>query len=195
MIQKGLEATAPLWPEVERAYAWVHQAAHLLEKASGQTARTIQDDYYHLLAQIVGVGPDASPFLSEAASQFVKVTHSYGAGLFRCYEHPDLPRTNNDMEHYFGSWRYQERRMSGRKRTSASTVVRGSVRLMAAAVTRVCPMEAADLRPHSLPAWRALRSQLEKRRETRRQQRRFRHDPDAYLANIEEQFLKQTLPT
>ena len=41
--------------------------------------------------------------------QFVKVTRSYWPGLFACYESSDLPRTNNDLEHTFGSHRYHER--------------------------------------------------------------------------------------
>ena len=40
--------------------------------------------------------------------QFVKVTRSYWPGLFACYESSDLPRTNNDLEHTFGSHRYHE---------------------------------------------------------------------------------------
>ncbi len=35
-----------------------------------------------------------------------KQPDSYWAGLFHCYAVPDLPRTNNDLEHYFGTARY-----------------------------------------------------------------------------------------
>jgi len=34
----------------------------------------------------------------------------------RCYETADLPRTNNDLEHAFGSRRDHERRARGRRR-------------------------------------------------------------------------------
>jgi hypothetical protein len=148
-----------------------------------------------MLAQIALQRESQTPFLSEAAIQFVKVTNSYWHGLFACYQQPALPRTNNDLEHYFGSWRYHERRTTGRKTASASTVVRGSVRLVAAALTRQCPVKAEQLPPRSVSAWRQLRRQLEQRQETRRQQRRFRRDPEAYLAAIEETLLKLTLPT
>ena len=54
------------------------------------------------------------------------MSKSYLPGLFGCYESADLPRTNNDLEHAFGSHRYHERRVSGRRRGSPGLVVMGS---------------------------------------------------------------------
>jgi hypothetical protein len=193
-VQKGLDATGALWPDVEQAYAWVQRAHSLLENAAGQRAEAVRADYDELLADILQAGSHGSVFLSEAAYQFVKVSQSYGSGLFCCYEQPDLPRTNNDSEHYFGSWRYHERRTTGRKTAAASLVVRGSVRMVAAVATRQRPVCAEPLRPPSVRAWRLLRAQLEQRQETRRQQRRFRRDPDAYLQAVEQRLLKTFLP-
>ena len=64
--------------------------------------------------------------LAPAVGHFVKVTRSYWPGLFACYDTADLPRTNNDLEQFFGAHRYHERRASGRKTACAGTVVRGS---------------------------------------------------------------------
>ncbi len=133
--------------------------------------------------------------LSGAVSLFLKVTKSYWKGLFACYRFPDLPRTNNDLEHCFGSVRYGERRASGRKGASPAMVVRGSVRAVAAVVTPPEGFDAAQIRPANTEGWQALRSSLEKRRETRRAQLRFRRDPAAYLGGLEERLLKQALPS
>jgi hypothetical protein len=56
--------------------------------------------------------------LTTMLTTFRKVTASYWPGLFHCYDVPDLPRTNNDLEHYFGSARYAKRRATGRKSAS-----------------------------------------------------------------------------
>ncbi|QBD80997.1 hypothetical protein EPA93_35525 [Ktedonosporobacter rubrisoli] len=70
--------------------------------------------------------------LSQMTATFLKVTESYWSGLFHCYDVADLPRTNNELEHVFGSTHYHERRATGRKQASLGLVVRGSVHLVAA---------------------------------------------------------------
>ena len=74
-------------------------------------------------------------------------------------------------------------------------MVRGSVRVVAALATPPAGFAAPDIRPADVESWRALRASLEKRRESRRAQLRFRRDPDAYLGGLEEQLLKQALPS
>jgi hypothetical protein len=108
----------------------------------------------------------------------------------------DLPRTNNDLEQFFGSHRYHERRASGRKVASPGLVVRGSVRVTAAAATRLGgPVRSEDLAPSDLGAWRKLRAGLERRQEVRAQGRRFRRDPEAYLKGLEDILVKGILPS
>lgn len=98
------------------------------------------------------------------------------------------------LEQFFGSYRYHERRCGGRKVACPGTVVRGQVRLVAAAATRSRPIEAADLVPSELTRWRDLRGRLERRQAVRTQGRRFRQDPVAYLKSLEDSFINQTLP-
>lgn len=71
-----------------------------------------------------------------ALERFVHVACRWHAGLFHCYDNAELPRTNNDLEQLFGSYRYHERRTTGRKAASPATVLRGAVRLLAATATR-----------------------------------------------------------
>jgi hypothetical protein len=124
------------------------------------------------------------------ATHFLRVTASYGAGLFPCYDVPDLPRTNNDLERRFGMLRYHERRATGRRSVTSGLVLRGTVRalaVLAAAPPRGAPL---DLRVPDRAAWQTLRRLLDERAETRRAQRRFRKDPDRYLAALELQLLQ-----
>ena len=37
LIARGLERTAALWPDIARAYGWVHRAAHILNNRGGRT--------------------------------------------------------------------------------------------------------------------------------------------------------------
>ncbi len=130
--------------------------------------------------------PELEPFVT----QFYKVTMRSWRGLFWCYDVADLPCTNNDLEQYFGSARYLERRATGRKRPTAAVVVRGAVRVVAAVATQIATLAGADLQPRDVQAWRRVRAALETRHETRRQHHRFRRDPAAYLARLEAQLLE-----
>ena len=194
ILQRGLTRTAALWPEIRIAYDWVHQAAHLLANHDACDVFALRRAYRTLLAEMAQQRETAG-FLGTVVSTFLRVTRSYWVGLFACYQTLDLPRTNNDLEHFFGSARYHERRATGRKVASPSTVVRGAVRLVAAVATRLAPVTAAALAPHDLAAWRRLRQTLDFRHEARRCQLRFRRNPDAYLAALEDQPLKSALPS
>ena len=183
-----------MWPAIEKAYGFVHQAAHLLANHEEDSGQAVRKRYQALLGtmreQQASLGS-----LSDAISTFLKVTESYWPGLFHCYDVADLPRTDNELEQCFSSVRYGERRASGRRGAIAGLVVRGPVRVVTAlALRRQCFLPCA-LFLHDPEAWYALREQLDSRREARRKQLRFRKDPAAYLAALEEILLKTGLPS
>jgi hypothetical protein len=107
---------------------------------------------------------------------------------------PELPRTNNDLEQFFGTHRYHERRATGRTVASPSLVLRGSVRLIASAAAQLTVVSAEELVPENLGAWQGLRQELAARRQHRRCQGRFRRDPGSFLTQLETDLLKLTLP-
>jgi len=192
-VRRGLAETADLWPDVRRVYAWVHQAAHILANAAGAPGAVVRRHLRALVAAMARWESTAGT-LATAVAHFRRVTRSYWPSLFHCYDVLGLPRTNNDLEHLFGVARYRERRASGRKGASPALVLRGSVRIIAAAATPVGGLTGAQLAPSDLTHWRALRARLEQRHERRRAQLRFRRNPDTYLAALEVQLLQSALP-
>jgi hypothetical protein len=182
-----------LWEPVEAAYDWVFRAAAILADVAGRGGSAVKVSYRGLLGAMARHAERAGD-VSGWLGQFRKVTRSYWPGLFRCYDVAGLPRTNNELEQFFGSYRYHERRASGRKVACPGTVVRGSVRLVAAAATRLRSIAVSDLVPSDLAAWRELRGSLERRQEVRTLGRLFRRDPVAYLRSLEESLIKATLP-
>jgi hypothetical protein len=194
ILAKGSEATAGTWPEVRAAFGWVWRAAAILGNKKGQDAVAVRRRYRGLIATLTRRRGSLGG-LGAAFDHFRKVTRSYWPGLFRCYGVADLPRTNNDLEQFFGSYRYHERRASGRKVACPGTVVRGSVRLVASAATRMRPVEGSDLAPSDPSAWRVLREKLERRQAVRTLGRRFRRDPSSYLKTLEDSIINQALPS
>lgn len=152
----------------------------------------MEANYRALLEDIVKAKRDEA--VAEWAVHFYKVTRSYWRGLFHCYDMPEVPRTNNDLEQYFGAARHHERRATGHKRATSALVVRGSVRVVAAVATPLRAWTAQELRPASVEAWCKLREKLEARHEARRATRRFRKDPAAYLTKLEDTLLHISLP-
>lgn len=184
-MEHGLEETPPLWAEIQILYQWVHRAAQILENVAGATGPQVRRHYQGLLGAMQRWRGRAGR-LEPAVQHFLKVTRSYWPGLFHCYTIVGLPRTSNDLEHVFGAHRYHERRTTGRKTGSPTLVVRGAARIVAAAATQTRSFSAADLAAVKVADWRALRKELEQRRHKRVLQRRFRRDPELYLAGLEE---------
>jgi len=167
----------------------VFRAAALLANGAGLSGAVVKASYRGLLGAMARHAEGTG-----ALNHFRKVTRSYWPGLFHCYDVPDLPRTDNDLEQLFGSHRYHERRASGRKMASPGLVVRGSVRLPAAVATRLRgEVRGEGLAPSDLGAWRALRAGLQRRQAIRTQGRRFRRDSAAYLQGLEDSLIKETL--
>lgn len=203
LLTRGLDATAALWPSIETAFGWVHQAAHVLGNAAGDAVDAVRATDAALLDEMRS-RRDAAGDLAPAIDHFLKVTDSYAPGLFHCYTVDGLPPTDNDLEHAFGTARHHERRTTGRKVASPALVVWGAVRVVAAVATQqrhrqpgALPFGEADLRlqrPADLARWRQLRAELTHRQEARCAQRRFRRAPDAYLASLEATLLKASLP-
>ena len=194
LVVKGLTTTDAMWPGIRTAFDWVHGVAKLLENEDGVAGSEIRRRMEELLAEIRDDQATVGA-LQPAVVHFLKVSASYWPGLFHCYDVAGLPRTNNDLEQYFGSARYHQRRASGRIHATAATVVRGSVRVLAATTSRLRLFGEYDLWHPNLERWTALRRSLALRQEARRQQGRFRKDPAAYLATLETMLLKPSLPS
>jgi hypothetical protein len=191
-VRRALEVAGVAFAPLMLAFGWVHRAAHILGQV-GLGGAAVRQQLGGLLGAMrrhrasVGV-------LGAAVDHFLKVSRSYWPGLFACYDTPDLPRTNNDLEQAFGAYRYHERRASGRKGASPSLVLRGVAKLIAGLATRTGEVNALELAAADLERWQRLRAELEERRQRRVQRRRFRRDPKSYLEDLENKLNQSRLP-
>jgi hypothetical protein len=188
VVQRGLEATASLWPEDREAYSLVHRAAHILANDAQLDGAGVRSSYEEVLMDMRTLQARGG-WLGRVASTFLTVTANYGEGLFQCYDVADLPATNNDLERRFGTLRFHERRCSGRRVVSGGLVLRGAVRVITVLKAERIDQCAEKLRLKDREKWRKLRQELDRRAETRRAQRRFRRDPAAYRSKLEQQLL------
>lgn len=178
-----------MFPPIEQANAWVHHIAQILVNPEHFTGREVRARLLRWLADLQALQAQLDPQQAKVIDHVVKTTHSFAPGLFHCYQVPDLPATNNDLEQCFGSVRYHERRTTGRKATVPALVVRGSVRLVATVASKTRLFSAQDLCPRDPHQWQQVRQQLAYREHARCQQRRFRKNPAAFLAILEARLL------
>ena len=176
------------------AFGWVHAAARILANEEEHGAPEVRDRLQALLDAMARDREKAGA-LAPAIDRFLKVSRSYWPGLFHCYAVEGVPRTNNDLEQFFGSSRHHERRATGRKGAPLALVLRGSVRLISAAATRLRSRSGAELQPRDPARWKQMREQLDARRHVRRCGLRFRRDPKAYLRRLEQDLVKLALPS
>lgn len=188
LLAKGLRATATLWPPLQKASQLVRQAAQILANQEQHTGAQVRTRYLAFVTQMQEQQADLGP-LGETIAHFCQITHNFAPGLFQCYDVDGLPCTNNALEECFGVARLHERRATGRRGAIPGVVVRGSVRVVAAVISKRQLFSAEELQPRDYLQWRKLRALLEQREECRRQQFRFRKDPARYLAALEAQLL------
>ena len=100
LITNALGHTRDLWPDIRRAYGWVHHAVRILNNEAGLDAAAVARRFAGLIAAIARHRARAGT-LAGAVDHFLKVTRSYRPGLFHSYAVAGLPRTNNDLERLF----------------------------------------------------------------------------------------------
>jgi hypothetical protein len=101
---------------VRVAFPWIHAAARILNNAEKHDGPEVERRLQALL-DVMARDRETAGALAPAVDRFLKVSRSYWPGLFHCYRVKGLPRTNNDLEQFFGSSRHQ-RRTTGRKRSA-----------------------------------------------------------------------------
>jgi hypothetical protein len=179
---------------VDQGFVFVHAAARLLANPAGEPGFKVRRRFDGLLAAMQRYR-DRVTSLSPALDHFRQVARSDRPGLYHAADVADLPRTNNALEQLFGSQRYHERRATGRKTASPGAVLRGAVRLVAGIRTRAGVLSGRDLGRVNPTQCQALRRSLDIKRRARTARTRFRRDPDAYLAALEQQAQQPALPS
>ena len=193
ILAKALQHNVAQWSELNLAYQWIHQAATILDNEEN-LPQSIVKQHFESLMEFLSQHKEQLGSLCNYIDHWLKITRSYWSGLFHCYQVEGLPKTNNDLEQVFGSFRHHSRRTTGRKKSPISLLIRGSSRLIAAVATRLKTFTASDLAAVDLAAWRDQRFQLEQIREKYLQQRRFRRSPDTYLLELETKLIQSILP-
>ena len=181
VIAKALPPVAVV-DEIQHGYAAIHALASglgaITSSAAEVTTAVAQWD-----AQLDATLA-ATPREQSWGAHFRKIVRAFGARLFPCYDHPHLPRTNNDMEQALRALSTRERRCTGRKHVGPKLVrVHG---LVGAAELLVHDVTARD-QIAALPSAerRGFQPRRRRRARPRGQGLAFRRTPSTFLAALE----------
>ncbi len=78
---KGLQATACLWPPLQRAYDFIHQAAQILANDEQETGTQVRERYLRYVAQMQEQKATLGP-LAEAIEHFCHKTSNFAGGRY-----------------------------------------------------------------------------------------------------------------
>lgn len=186
----ALGALAELGRRLDRQFDMVRQILRLLDsdgpaEAVAGRLRTFLDGLIKE-APRRGRGAPRGRFIDHV----VKVSERFWVGLFECYNHPDIPRTNNALEQFFNSLKRDARRLHGGKSTSGGpldSLAPILVELWNRLEEKPSLAEVREgLSPEKL---REARQRLEEISEPARRRRSFLRDPDSHLGRSLTNFL------
>jgi hypothetical protein len=198
-IRQALLAFEEQYVWLAEGYTWVLDISAILDaplpqpsdaadgapastNAMPQTAVQAQLDAY---LQRLQARTDLSAPLTAFRTHLVALTHRYAPGLFHSYHIPGLPRTNNDLESLFGALRRRTLCTVGPYRARQMLHDYGAWLLFEKVYDEQQQLE----RLHRVPLddFRQERRRMHQHQASRTEDRRFRRQPQAYLANLEAQ--------
>ena len=199
-IRQALRAFEDEYVRLAEGYSWVCDISAILDaplpqpthtegeaptspNAPQQTdAGTVQaelDAYLQRLQERT----DLSAPLIAFRTHLVALTERYAPGLFHCYLIPGLPRTNNDLESLFGAVRRRTLCTVGPYRAQQLLHDYGAWLLFEKVLAEHPQLE--RLHRISLDDFRQERQRMRRHQTSRTADRRFRRQPQAYLAALE----------
>lgn len=171
--------------EIRHAYTAIHALATLLTPGvdTAPRATEVAAAVACWTAQL-DAALGATPRERTWRAHFRKIVGAFGERIFRCYDHPWIPRTNNDMEQALRALSARERRITGRKHVGAKLVRIGG--LVGAAEILVNEPDARE-RIAILPdaERRGFQPRRQRVAKPRGQALAFRRNPAAFLATVE----------
>jgi hypothetical protein len=174
--------------EIRVAHGWVTDIEAILadyprngagEKRPSQQVAKRLDAYLRQLEARTDLSDDMVAW----RDHLILIVRRLWLGLFACYDQPLMPRTNNDLEIFFGGLKRERRRNTGRKGTQDYLLRYGPYLAFdraepeEALLCRLRMVNQADLHAERRAMWAGS--------QRRRIMWRFRHRRDAFCADIE----------
>jgi hypothetical protein len=163
----------------------LHHVANILNPVVDQSSDSVRIHMQCLLKWVEQTYTEESdqPMVSNLKSY----TNGFWKGLFTCYDHPHVPRTNNDHERFFRKTKTRHRRMTGLRSWNEYIVRSGEFVVFVDDALRQKDI-LSRLQSVSYEVFHAERQRWSERLEETTKRRRFRRNPAKYLKEAENKY-------
>ena len=179
-----LESLHPVANRVERHVVIIRHVAHILGmNSSGAQVKRVLRGYLNRLEEQGprrGRGAQTGHFVDH----LVQLADRYWPGLFHAYDHPEIPRTSNDIEGFFGSVKRSLRSTTGRSSTAGGKMESyAELAVKAKALTYIMPKPELERRLNAVPdgTFVAGKKQQQRIRQPARERRSIQRRLGAFL--------------
>lgn len=159
--------------------------ATLLTPEEDQSSETVEWRMHVLLKWV------KETYTEESDSPMVDNLHRYSKGfwkgLFTCYDHYYVPRTNNDLEQFFRQTKASHRRITGLRNWNSYIMRNGEMIVLVQDALRQ-PHVISRLRSVSFEDFKSCKQRWDNRLSGVIQRKRFNRDPEAYLSGLEQKW-------
>ena len=178
------------YKQVVRLHTRIRRIATILEPSKRKTSRSVQtrlSGYLKETEKKLTKEEDA-----EVIANLKRYSNGFWKGLFACYDHPILPRTNNDHELFFRKIKRRHRRITGQRSWNRYIRRHGEYIVFAEdAIDDPNIIERLNLVSHEsyykeMNSWKERTDEHVKRYQ-------YKRNPVDFLKNVEEKWLNQQL--
>lgn len=172
----------------ETVTRWSKPLAHIaaaLEPDEDKTSETVEWEMTHVLDWLRITYTEEGD--AAMVDNIVNYSRGFWKGLFACYDHYHIPRTNNDLEQFFRRTKASHRRITGLRNWNSYIVRNGEMIVLVDDALRQKHL-IARLRTVSYETYKQRKARWSERLSEGVRRKRFNRNPAAYLQNLEAQW-------
>ena len=175
----------PVYESVARLAEPLHRIASLLEPDVDKSSETVEWEMTMLLDWVKQTYTEDKGELM--VDNLLNYSKGFWNGLFTCYDHYYIPRTNNDLEQFFRQTKSSHRRITGLRNWNTYINRNGELIVLVNDALRQEHV-ISRLRSVSFDVYKARRKQWDQRLSGVIQRKRFNRNPDTYLNALEQEW-------
>jgi hypothetical protein len=172
----------------ETVCRWAKPISHIaaaLEPEVDKTSETAEWEMTHVLNWLKQTYSDETD--APMVDNVIRYSRGFWKGLFSCYDHYYLPRTNNDLEQFFRRTKSCHRRITGLRNWNSYIIRNGEMIVLVDDALRQKHV-VARLRTVSYETYTKRKAQWSERLSEGVQRRRFNRNPHNFLQQLENQW-------